>query len=81
MTIKTGDSTLAIDIGYAGEMVTRLEKFSATETMSAGKMTSAIGQNSHVWTMNSLVSKIIQEVCIAFTNTQNPELTTTSRCK
>lgn len=62
MTVRTGGSTLAIDIGYAGEMVTRLEKFSATETMSAGKMTSAIGQNSHVWTMKSLVSKIIKEV-------------------
>lgn len=61
LTVRTGGSTLAIDIGYAGEMVTRLEKFSATETMSAGKMTSAIGQNSHVWTMKSLVSKIIKE--------------------
>lgn len=81
LTVRTGGSTLAIDIGYAGEMVTQLENFSATETMSAGKMTSAIGQNSHVWTMKSLVSKIIKEVWITFTKTQNPEWTTKSRCK
>lgn len=62
MMLKTPKFSLAIDIGYAAEMIQRLEKFAATESMSKGKITSAIGQNSHVWTQDSLLSKIIQEV-------------------
>nr|XP_022323918.1 uncharacterized protein LOC111124909 isoform X4 [Crassostrea virginica] len=61
MMLKTPKFSLSIDIGYAAEMIQRLEKFAATESMSKGKITSAIGQNSHVWTQDSLLSKIIQE--------------------
>ncbi|XP_062577173.1 uncharacterized protein LOC134239045 [Saccostrea cucullata] len=59
---KTGKSTQAIDIRFASEMIKRLEKFSATETMGNGKITSAIGQSSHVWSRNSLVSNIVKEM-------------------
>jgi hypothetical protein len=62
MLVRTDKFTQAVSIRFASEMMKRLEKFSATETMSKGKFTSAIGQSSHVWTKESLVSKIVQEV-------------------